>query len=83
MQLLFHTATTRTQLEDATMVDVYLMETRMREHKADVQRRAALQAALGELERSRRRNGETLVARLRRAVAALLPSRRVERMANR
>ena len=65
------------------MVDVYLQETLMREQKADVQRRAALYAALHELERSRGRRGEGLAARLRRAVIALLPSRRVERMAGR
>jgi hypothetical protein len=65
------------------MVDVYLMETLMREHKADVQRRAALYASLREVERSRGQSGETLVARLRRAVIALLPIRRVERMASR
>jgi len=65
------------------MVDVYLLETLMREQKAGVQRRAALNAALHELERSRGRSGERLVARLRRAVITLLPSRRVERMAGR
>ena len=65
------------------MVDVYLLETLMRERKAAVQRGAALQAALRDLEGARGRNGDSLVARLRRAVAALLPSRRVERMASR
>ena len=65
------------------MVDVYLMETLMRDQKADVQRRAALAQALRELEQSRGRSGDTLVARLRRAVAALLPIWRVERMASR
>lgn len=65
------------------MVDVYLLETLMRERKADVERRAARDAALRELERSHGRNGETLVARLRRAARALLPIRRVERMASR
>jgi hypothetical protein len=62
------------------MVDVYLMEVLMREQKADVQRRAALYAALCELELSGGRIGETLVARLRRAVVALVPTRRVERV---
>ncbi len=57
------------------MVDVYLMETLMREQKADAQRRAALEQAFRELEQSRSRNGDTLVARLRRAVAGLLPIR--------
>ena len=65
------------------MVDVYLTETLMREQKADVQRRVALGRALRELEQSHGRNGDTLVARLRQAVAALLPIRRVERMASR
>jgi len=65
------------------MVDVYLLETLMRNRKADVERRAAQDAALRELERSRGRNGETLVARLRRAAGVLLPIRRVERMASR
>jgi len=65
------------------MVDVYLLETLMRNREADVERRAAQEAALRELERSRGRNGETLVARLRRAARALLPIRRVERMASR
>ena len=65
------------------MVDVYLMEMQMREQKAAIRRGAALQAALHELEQSRRRNGDTLLARLRRAAAALLPSRRIERMASR
>ena len=65
------------------MVDVYLMETLMRDQKADVQRRAALGQALRELEQSRGRNGDTLVARLRRAAAALLPIRRVDGMARR
>jgi len=65
------------------MEDVYLMEVLMRERKARVQRRAALYAALRELELSRGRSGETLVARLRRAVIARLPIRRVERMASR
>ena len=66
-----------------TMVDVYLMETLLREHKADIQRGAALYVSLRELEPSRGRSGETLIARLRRAVIALLPIRRVERMASR
>ena len=65
------------------MVDVYLMETLMREQNAEVQRRASLYAALRELELSRGRGGETFVARLRRAVIALLPVRRVERTASR
>ena len=66
------------------MVDVYLLETLMREQKADVQRKAARYAALRELELAGGgRSGEALVARLRRAVIALLPSRRVERMASR
>jgi hypothetical protein len=65
------------------MVEVYLMEMLMREQKAAVRRGAALQVALRELERSRERNGDTLLARLRRATAVLLPSRRVERTASR
>ena len=66
------------------MVDVYLLETLMREQQADVQRKAARYAALRELELSGGgRGGEAPVARLRRAVIALLPSRRVERMASR
>ena len=65
------------------MIDVYLMETLMREQRAEARRRGVLDVALRELERSRGRNGETLVARLRRAAAALLPIRRVERMASR
>ena len=65
------------------MIDVYLMETLMRDQKADLQRRVALGQALRELEQSHRRNGGTPVARLRRAVAALLPIRRIERMASR
>lgn len=65
------------------MVDVYLMETLMRDQKADVQRRAALGQALRELEQSRGRKGEGLAGRLRRAVIAVLPVRRVERMASR
>ena len=64
------------------MGDVYLLETLMREHKADVERRAALYPLLHELQRSRGR-GESLVARLRRSVVALLPIRRVERMGTR
>lgn len=65
------------------MVDVYLLETLMREQKADVDRRAALGRTPCELEQSRRRNGDTLLAGLRRALAALLPIRRIERMASR
>jgi len=65
------------------MVDVYLMETLMRERKAAVPRGAALHVSLRELDRSRGRSGETFGARLRRAVIALLPIRRVERMASR
>jgi hypothetical protein len=65
------------------MVDVYLLETLMREKMARVQRGAALYAALRELELSGGRSGETLVARLRRAVMALLPIRRIERTASR
>ena len=65
------------------MVDVYLQEMLMRERKAALQRQAPLQAALHELELSRRRNNETLLARLRRVVAALLPIRRLERTATR
>jgi len=65
------------------MIDTYLLETMMREHKAQLQRQAPLQAALHELERSRGRNRETLVARLRRAAITLLPIRRVERTATR
>jgi len=64
------------------MIDTYLLETMMREHMAKLQRQAPLQAALHELERSRRRN-ETLVARLRRAVITLLPIRCGERTATR
>ena len=63
------------------MVDVYLLETLMREHKANTQRQAALDAALRELEQSRGRNGETLIARLRQAVMALLPVRRAKTIA--
>ena len=65
------------------MIDTYLLETMMREHMAKLQRQAPLQAALHELEQSRRRNGETLVARLRRAVITLLPIRCGERTATR
>ena len=65
------------------MVDVYLMETLMRDQKAEVQRRATLGQALRELEQSRGRKSDMLTARLRRAVATLLPIRRVERMASR
>jgi hypothetical protein len=53
----------------------------MRERKANTQRRAALDAALRELEQSRGRNGDTLVARLRRAVMALLRVRRAKTIA--
>ena len=65
------------------MVDVYMLEMLMRERKVALQRQAALQAALHELERSRGRNTETLIARLRRAVSALLPIRGLERTATR
>ena len=64
-------------------MDAYLLETMMREHKAKLQRQAPLQAALHELEQSRKRNRETLVARLRRVAITLLPIRRVERTASR
>jgi hypothetical protein len=63
------------------MVDVYLLETLMGEHKAAVERRATLVAALHELEQSRGRNRETLVSRLRRAAMALLPVRRAKTIA--
>ena len=65
------------------MDDVYFMETLLREHKADVQRRAVLGAALRELEQSRGRRRETLIARLRRAVTPLLPVRRAKTTASR
>jgi hypothetical protein len=63
------------------MDDVYLLETLMRERKADAQRRAARDAALRELEQSRPRSGNTLVSRVRRAVTALLPVRRAKTIA--
>jgi len=63
------------------MVDVYLLEVLMHERKAKIQRQAALDAALRELEQSRRRNSEPLVARLRRAVMALLPVHRAKTIA--
>ena len=65
------------------MNDTYFLETLMWEHKTKMQRQARLQAALHELEQSRGRNGETVVARLRRVVATLLPIRRTERTATR
>ncbi len=65
------------------MVDVYLLETLMRERTAAIQRGAALQAALRDLKGLRGGNGGSCVARLRRAVAGLLPTHRVERMASR